>query len=194
MRYLLLLAAVMFSAQSLCAQEQQDSIADEETIVIRDDDDAWIEGKDKEKAKIDFTHVIKIRPTVAPAQSDLHWVQGEYAGAVLSLQYAGLGNRYTVKIEESSGQVFMQRQLDNTTEDTLNISLKGLSAGHYTIVIENEYEAFVARFAAVIITDISDTFISKRLPYETYDLNGRYTPHARKGIYIRNGRKTLVQP
>ncbi|MBQ9558736.1 MAG: hypothetical protein IJV08_01965 [Bacteroidaceae bacterium] len=154
------------------------------------------EEAEVKKEKIDFTHVVKTKPTV-PRKVAANGAQEAQVGAEVSelsldITFSGLSGSYTVSLRnEADEQVFAQRmETDNLR--SLDVRLTDYEAGRYTVTVENDQEAYFAsfHFEGSAIRPVGSDATEAPL----YDLTGRRLslPPAR-GLYIHNGKKHIVR-
>lgn len=155
-------------------------------------------GAEARKEKIDFTHVIKTRPTGPAYAPGIGLIWGEYDDAMLSIDFANMTGTYKITIHHKDEE--QDRYADNSRTDilrTLDINLTGYPQGDYTVTVENTEEAYTAHFSLPLegngIHAVSDT---QRTGHDVwFDLSGRCVAHSqlRKGIYIRDRKKKVIR-
>ena len=160
----------------------------------------WDEDSETKKQKIDFTHVIKTKPTSPqPVSTNISLLWGEYSNAVLNIDFEGMNGRYKINVRKDGEQQdrFSANQETHNLQ-SLDVNLAGYPDGDYTVVVENEGESFTAHFALPLDgTGISPIHNSQFTIHNgadaIYDLSGRRVVNPKRGVYIQGGRKVLIE-
>ena len=149
------------------------------------------------KEKLDFTHVIKTRPT-APAcyATGISLLWGEYDNTALTIGFGNMGGTYTIAVLNVDGEeCFFQKQ-ETANLQSLDISLANFATGDYTIAVENDDEAYTAHFALPFDGNgISEIKNEESISKNYYDLTGREVSVPSmlpKGVYLHNKRKVII--
>ena len=149
------------------------------------------------KEKLDFTHVIKTRPT-APAcyATGISLLWGEYDNTALTIGFGNMGGTYTIAVLNVDGEeCFFQKQ-ETANLQSLDISLANFATGDYTIAVENDDEAYTAHFALPFDGNgISEIKNEESISKNYYDLTGRKVSVPSmlpKGVYLHNKRKVII--
>ena len=157
------------------------------------------DGSDSEarKEKIDFTHVIKTRPTGPAYAPGIGLIWGEYDNAVLSIDFANMTGVYKITIRhDDEGQ---ERYAETCRADilrTLDVNLMGYPLGQYTINVENEEEAYTSHFALPLVGNGIEPVREAQggaTSHEVFDLSGRRMTGSSlgRGIYIHDRKKVV---
>jgi len=157
------------------------------------------DGSDSEarKEKIDFTHVIKTRPTGPAYAPGIGLIWGEYDNAVLSIDFANMTGVYIITIRhDDEGQ---ERYAETCRADilrTLDVNLMGYPLGQYTINVENEEEAYTSHFALPLVGNGIEPVREAQggaTSHEVFDLSGRRMTGSSlgRGIYIHDRKKVV---
>ncbi|MBQ8050579.1 MAG: leucine-rich repeat domain-containing protein [Bacteroidaceae bacterium] len=150
------------------------------------------------KQKLDFTHVVKTRPTAyrVPAAADGgDRVEGEFDDLMASLGVNGLSGQYRATITNATGEVAFSQTLGTDNLLTLDIRLSEYPEGDYTLTLENDDEAFVAHFRLPFDGNGISPVRGSATDLPIYDLTGRrLTQHPQRGLYIRGRQKLIVRP
>ena len=160
----------------------------------------WDEDSETKKQKIDFTHVIKTKPTSPqPVSTNISLLWGEYSNAVLNIDFEGMNGRYKINVRKDGEQQdrFSANQETHNLQ-SLDVNLAGYPDGDYTVVVENDGESFTAHFALPLdgtgISPIHNSqFIIHNGADAIYDLSGRRVVNPKRGLYIQGGRKVLIE-
>lgn len=149
------------------------------------------------KEKLDFTHVIKTRPT-APVcyATGISLLWGEYDNTALTIGFGNMGGTYTIAVLNVDGEeCFFQKQ-ETANLQSLDISLANFATGDYTIAVENDDEAYTAHFALPFDGNgISEIKNEESISKNYYDLTGRKVSVPSmlpKGVYLHNKRKVII--
>ncbi|MBQ6189298.1 MAG: hypothetical protein IJK45_03905, partial [Bacteroidaceae bacterium] len=98
----------------------------------------WDEDSETKKQKIDFTHVIKTKPTSPqPVSTNISLLWGEYSNAVLNIDFEGMNGRYKINVRKDGEQQdrFSANQETHNLQ-SLDVNLAGYPDGDYTVVVE----------------------------------------------------------
>ena len=160
----------------------------------------WDEDGEVKKQKIDFTHVIKTKPTSPRVAANISLVEGEYSNAVLNIDFEGMNGRYKINVRKDGEQQdrFSANQETHNLQ-SLDVNLAGYPDGDYTVVVENDGESFTAHFALPLdgtgIESIHNSKFKIDNNAPVYDLSGRQVSasSAPKGIYIQGNKKIIKQ-
>ena len=159
----------------------------------------WDEDSETKKQKIDFTHVIKTKPTSPRVAANISLLWGEYSNAVLNIDFEGMNGRYKINVRKDGEQQdrFSANQETHNLQ-SLDVNLAGYPDGDYTVVVENDGESFTAHFALPLDgTGISPIHNSQFTIHNEadaiYDLSGRRVINPKRGLYIQGGRKVLIE-
>jgi hypothetical protein len=160
----------------------------------------WDEDNETKKQKIDFTHVIKTKPTSPqPVSTNISLLWGEYSNAVLNIDFEGMNGRYKINVRKDGEQQdrFSANQETHNLQ-SLDVNLAGYPDGDYTVVVENDGESFTAHFALPLdgtgISPIQNSqFTIHNEADAIYDLSGRRVVNPKRGLYIQGGRKVLIE-
>ena len=159
-----------------------------------------ISGKQEDnKQKLDFTHVIKTRPTGYRTSALPSLLQGEYDDAMLSIDFLNLNGTYQITIFDPTGRVCYQQTMETVNLKSMDLNLSDYDDNTYIITVENEQELYSASFTLPwegnSIKSILNTQGINHGPI--YDLCGRRLPDSSplpKGIYLHQGKKLIVRP
>ena len=159
----------------------------------------WDEDSETKKQKIDFTHVIKTKPTSPRVAANISLLWGEYSNAVLNIDFEGMNGRYKINVRKDGEQQdrFSANQETHNLQ-SLDVNLAGYPDGDYTVVVENDGESFTAHFALPLdgtgIESIQNSqFTIHNGADAIYDLSGRRVVNPKRGLYIQGGRKVLIE-
>ena len=159
----------------------------------------WDEDSETKKQKIDFTHVIKTKPTSPYVAANINLVEGEYSNAVLNIDFEGMNGRYRINVRKDGEQQdrFSANQETHNLQ-SLDVNLAGYPDGDYTVVVENDGESFTAHFALPLggtrIESIQNSkFTIHNGADAIYDLSGRRVINPKRGLYIQGKRKVLIR-
>ena len=157
----------------------------------------WDEDNETKKQKIDFTHVIKTKPTSPqPVSTNISLLWGEYSNAVLNIDFEGMNGRYKINVRKDGEQQdrFSANQETHNLQ-SLDVNLAGYPDGDYTVVVENEGESFTAHFALPLDGTGIESIVNSQSSNtkSIYDLSGRRVVNPKRGLYIQGGRKVLIE-
>ena len=157
----------------------------------------WDEDNETKKQKIDFTHVIKTKPTSPqPVSTNISLLWGEYSNAVLNIDFEGMNGRYKINVRKDGEQQdrFSANQETHNLQ-SLDVNLAGYPDGDYTVVVENDGESFTAHFALPLDGTGIESIVNSQSSNtkSIYDLSGRRVVNPKRGLYIQGGRKVLIE-
>ena len=168
---------------------QNNSLQEDVTSYWSDDDN------EAKKQKIDFTHVIKTKPTSPqPVTTNISLLWGEYSDAVLNIDFEGMSGRYAISVRNDDEQEDRFAASHETINlQSLDINLAGYPKGQYTVTVENDDEYFTAHFSLPLINTGVHSIDDEPSTTVLYDLSGRRVSpsSALKGVYIQNGKKVV---
>ena len=158
----------------------------------------WDEDGEVKKQKIDFTHVIKTKPTSPRVAANISLVEGEYDNAVLCIDFEGMTGQYTITVrkdDEPDNRFSASHETHNL--QSLDVNLAGYPEGDYTVVVENDEESYTAHFALPLDGTGIESIQNSRFKIDNnapvYDLSGRRVVNPKRGLYIQGGRKVLIE-
>ena len=172
-------------------------------------------GNEVKKNTIDFTHVVKTKPkaprrgAVSESEDD-ELLTGMYSLNNLFLNFKNLTGVFVVTIRNASGTEVYRKEVQTNNVVAINTVIGNYPKGMYTIMVENDEEAYTA---ALSIDDWTGIKPHPLIPSPKgegeagawYDLSGRriannssarqlvHSSTLPKGIYIRGGRKVVVK-
>ena len=159
-----------------------------------------ISGKQEDnKQKLDFTHVIKTRPTGYRTSALPSLLRGEYDDAMLSIDFLNLNGTYQITIFDPTGRVCYQQTMETVNLKSMDMNLSDYDDNTYTITAENEQELYSASFTLPWEGNSIKSILNMQGINNgpIYDLCGRRLPNSSplpKGIYLHQGKKLIVRP
>jgi hypothetical protein len=158
------------------------------------------EDGEVKKQKIDFTHVIKTKPTSPqPVSTNISLLWGEYSNAVLNIDFEGMNGRYKINVRKDGEQQdrFSANQETHNLQ-SLDVNLAGYPDGDYTVVVENDGESFTAHFAPPLDGTRIESIQNSKFKIHNgadaiYDLSGRRVINPKRGMYIQGNKKIAKQ-
>lgn len=158
--------------------------------------DGTASGTNKNKDKLDFTHVIKTRPTLYAKPEDQQ-IGGEYSNCLLAVDFANFSGSYVSTVIDAAGQILFSQTVNTGNLMSLELQLSEYSVGQYTIAFENDEEIYTAQFSLPLIDSGVGGIVDGGAGGSSslYDLCGRHIKEGKlgRGVYIRDGRKSLVR-
>ena len=158
---------------------------------------------------LDFTHVIKTKPTSPLMMATPTLLRAEYNDIALFIHPEGMTGQYQFSIrKDNEAQDHFAGTYNLGNLQSIDVNLTGYPEGEYTITVENDKELFTAHFLLPLDgTGINEIENEKMGNGENekaiYDLSGRKVSGDRisnfkiqnsklqKGIYIQSGRKVV---
>ena len=154
------------------------------------------EDNETKKQKIDFTHVIKTKPTSPRVAANISLVEGEYDNAVLCIDFEGMNGRYKINVRKDGEQQdrFSANQETHNLQ-SLDVNLAGYPDGNYTVVVENDGESFTAHFALPLDGTGIESIVNSQSSNtkSIYDLSGRRVINPKRGLYIQGNKMIIKQ-
>ena len=148
------------------------------------------------KQRIDFTHIIKIKPKTRMMREAEPSLYGEYSEQQLGINLNPLDDAYEVRITDETGRVVYEKTVNAGNIVGLNIDISAYAEGRYTVTVENDNESFTGQFETQT-TGISDAERlnenGEMINDNIYNLQGQRISAPRKGLNIVNGRKVFVK-
>lgn len=152
-------------------------------------------GGNVKKETLDFTHVIKTKPTSPAMTATSPLLRAEYNGSVLFIHTEGMAGQYQIKIhKDDEAQYYFATTSDLSNMQSIDVNLNDYSEGKYTITVENDNELFMGHFVLPFdgtgVESICKTSFAMHND-GIYDLSGRKMVNGKlkKGFYIQDGKK-----
>jgi hypothetical protein len=171
----------------------------DEVIYLNDkyEDGTTPETSNAPKQRIDFTHIIKIKPKAPMLRTVEQLLYGEYNDQQLGINLDPLDEAYLVRITDELGKAVYEKAVNASSIVGLSINISVYPKGRYTVNVENSSESFTGEFETEA-TEISDAaclndkekMINNKL---IYNLLGQRINSLQKGLNIVNGRKVYVK-
>ena len=166
----------------------------DEVIYFNDEyeDGATPEELNARKQRIDFTHIIKIKPKSRREREEAApSLYGEYNALQLGINLNPLDDAYVVRITDESGRVVYEKTVNAGNIVGLNIDISAYAEGRYTVTVENDDESFTGE----IDTRTTGISLTPALQGDgaIYNLQGQRISTLRKGLNIVRGRKVFVK-
>jgi len=171
-------------------------------------DEEGAEG-DVKRETLDFTHVIKTKPTSPLMMATPTLLRAEYNDIALFIHPEGMTGQYQISIrKDNEAQDHFASIYNLGNLQSIDVNLTGYPKGEYTITVENDQELFTAHFVLPLdgtgINEIeNEEMRNGENENAIYDLSGRKVSGDRisnskiqnsklqKGIYIQSGRKVV---
>ena len=165
----------------------------DEVIYLNDEyeDGATPDALNARKQRIDFTHIIKIKPKSRTKREVEPSLYGEYSEQQLGINLNPLDDAYEVRITDESGRAVYEKTVNAANIVGLNIDISAYAEGRYTVTVENDDESFTGE----IDTRTTGISLTPTLQGEgaIYNLQGQRISSLRKGLNIVNGRKVFIK-
>ena len=167
-------------------------------------DEEGAEG-DVKRETLDFTHVIKTKPTNPAIMATPPLLRAEYNNIALFVYTERMSGQYQFSIRKDNGsQDIFTSSYNMGNLQSIDFNLAGYSKGEYTITVENDQELFTAHFVLPLdgtgINEIeNEEMRNGENENAIYDLSGRkissqfkvHSSQLQKGIYIQDGKKMV---
>jgi hypothetical protein len=171
----------------------------------------WSDEDDPEvkRETLDFTHVIKTKPTSPLMMATPPSLRAEYNDIALFIHPEGMTDQYQISIrKDNEAQDHFASIYNLGNLQSIDVNLAGYPEGEYTITVENDQELFTAHFVLPLdgtgINEIeNEEMRNGENEKAIYDLSGRKVSGDRnsnfkinnsnlqKGIYIQDGKKVV---
>ncbi len=171
----------------------------------------WSDEDDPEvkRETLDFTHVIKTKPTSPLMMATPTLLRAEYNDIALFIHPEGMTDQYQISIrKDNEAQDHFASIYNLGNLQSIDVNLAGYPEGEYTITVENDQELFTAHFVLPLdgtgINEIeNEEMRNGENEKAIYDLSGRKVSGDRnsnfkinnsnlqKGIYIQDGKKVV---
>ena len=165
----------------------------DEVIYLNDEyeDGATPDALNARKQRIDFTHIIKIKPKTRMMREAEQQLYGEYSEQQLGINLNPLDDAYVVRIADETGRAVYEKTVNAANIVGLNIDISAYAEGRYTVTVENDDESFTGE----IDTRTTGISLTPALQGEEaiYNLQGQRISSLRKGLNIVSGRKVFVK-
>ena len=167
----------------------------------------WSDEDDPEvkRETLDFTHVIKTKPTSPLMMATPTLLRAEYNDIALFIHPEGMTGQYQISIrKDNEAQDHFASIYNLGNLQSIDVNLAGYPEGEYTITVENDQELFTAHFVLPLdgtgINEIeNEEMRNGENENAIYDLSGRkissqfkvHSSQLQKVIYIQSGRKVV---